>query len=71
MILVLQNKEITVANLLSGVNRRLILLQLLYQQQVLVTHSLGTKDVIVQLYDTVTDLTVYARVDRNSTHKLL
>jgi len=27
-----------------------------------VTHSLGTKDVIVQLYDTVTDLTVYARV---------
>ena len=31
-----------------------------------VTHNLGTKDVIVQLYDTVTDLTVYARVDRAS-----
>jgi len=31
-----------------------------------VTHDLGTKDVIVQLYDTVTDLTVYARVDRAS-----
>ena len=35
-----------------------------------VTHSLGTKDVIVQLYDTVTDLTVYARVDRNSTSQV-
>ena len=33
-----------------------------------VTHNLGTKDVIVQLYDTVTDLTVYARVDRASTN---
>ena len=32
-----------------------------------ITHGLGTKDVIVQLYDTVTDLTVYARVDRIST----
>jgi len=31
-----------------------------------VTHNLGTKDVIVQLYDTVTDLTVYARVNRAS-----
>jgi len=35
-----------------------------------VTHSLGTKDVIVQLYDTVTDLTVYARVERNSTSQV-
>jgi hypothetical protein len=32
-----------------------------------ITHGLSTKDVIVQLYDTVTDLTVYARVDRIST----
>ena len=32
-----------------------------------VTHSLDTKDVIVQLYDTVTDETVYADVDRIST----
>ena len=33
-----------------------------------VTHNLGTKDVIVQLYDTVTNLTVYARVNRASTN---
>jgi hypothetical protein len=32
-----------------------------------VTHGLNTKDVIVQLYDTVTDETVYADVDRIST----
>jgi hypothetical protein len=31
-----------------------------------VTHSLGTKDVIVQLYDTVTFDTVFADVDRTS-----
>lgn len=31
-----------------------------------VTHSLNTKDVIVQLYDTVTDETVYADVERAS-----
>ena len=35
-----------------------------------VTHSLGTKDVIVQLYDIVTDETVYADVDRNSTSQV-
>ena len=32
-----------------------------------ITHGLNTKDVIVQLYDTVTNLTVYARVNRIST----
>jgi hypothetical protein len=32
-----------------------------------VTHNLGTKDVIVQLYDTVTSETVYADVVRTST----
>ncbi len=32
-----------------------------------VTHGLNTKDVIVQLYDTVTNETVYADVDRIST----
>lgn len=35
-----------------------------------VTHSLGTKDVIVQLYDTVTDETVYAEIERNSTSQV-
>ena len=35
-----------------------------------VTHSLGTKDVIVQLYDTVTNETVYADVDRNLTSQV-
>jgi len=35
-----------------------------------VTHSLGTKDVIVQLYDIVTDETVYADVDRNSSSQV-
>ena len=35
-----------------------------------VTHNLGTKDVIVQLYDTVTDETVYADVERNSTSQV-
>ena len=35
-----------------------------------VTHNLGTKDVIVQLYDTVTDETVYAEIERNSTSQV-
>ena len=35
-----------------------------------VTHSLGTKDVIVQLYDIVTDETVYADIERNSTSQV-
>jgi len=33
-----------------------------------VTHNLGTKDVIVQLYDTVTFDTVYAEIDRATTN---
>jgi hypothetical protein len=61
-----QNKEITVANLLSGSNGDNTFATTISATGA-VTHSLGTKDVIVQLYDTVTDLTVYARVDRNST----
>jgi hypothetical protein len=32
-----------------------------------ITHNLGTKDVIIQLYDVTTDETVYADVDRAST----
>jgi len=35
-----------------------------------VTHSLGTKDVIVQLYDIVTDETVYADIERNSSSQV-
>jgi len=64
-----QNKEITVANLLSGVNGDNTFAATISATGA-VTHSLGTKDVIVQLYDTVTDLTVYARVDRNSTSQV-
>ncbi len=60
-----QNKEITVANLLSGVNGDNTFADTI-SATATVTHNLGTKDVIVQLYDTVTDLTVYARVDRAS-----
>ena len=33
-----------------------------------VTHNLGTKDVIIQLYDVTTDETVFADVDRASTN---
>jgi hypothetical protein len=33
-----------------------------------VSHSLGTKDVIIQLYDVTTDETVYADVERASTN---
>ena len=33
-----------------------------------VTHNLGTKDVIIQLYDVTTDETVYADVERASTN---
>jgi hypothetical protein len=32
-----------------------------------ITHNLGTKDVIIQLYDVTTDETVYADVERGST----
>jgi hypothetical protein len=60
-----QNKEITVSNLLSGVNGDNTFADTI-SATATVTHNLGTKDVIVQLYDTVTDLTVYARVDRAS-----
>ena len=35
-----------------------------------ITHNLGTRDVIVQLYDTVTYETVYADVDRISTSQV-
>ena len=35
-----------------------------------VAHNLGTKDVIVQLYDTNTDETVYADVDRTSVNQV-
>jgi hypothetical protein len=58
-----QNKEITVSNLLSGVNGDNTFATTI-SATATVTHNLGTKDVIVQLYDTATDLTVYARVDR-------
>ena len=64
-----QNKEITVANLLSGSNGDNTFATTISATGA-VTHSLGTKDVIVQLYDIVTDLTVYARVDRNSTSQV-
>jgi len=64
-----QNKEITVANLLSGSNGDNTFATTISATGA-VTHSLGTKDVIVQLYDTVTDLTVYARVERNSTSQV-
>lgn len=64
-----QNKEITVANLLSGSNGDNTFATTISATGA-VTHNLGTKDVIVQLYDTVTDLTVYARVDRNSTSQV-
>jgi hypothetical protein len=36
-----------------------------------VTHNLGTKDVIVQLYDTVTFDTVYADVSRATTNTVV
>jgi hypothetical protein len=32
-----------------------------------ITHSLGSKDVIIQLYDVTTNETVYADVERGST----
>jgi len=35
-----------------------------------VTHSLGSRDVMVQLYDTVTYDTIYADVQRNSTSQV-
>tara|TARA_R100000951_G_scaffold102594_1_gene94760 strand:+ start:785 stop:2323 length:1539 start_codon:yes stop_codon:yes gene_type:complete len=61
-----KNKNITVSNLLSGVNSSNTYATTI-SATATITHSLGTKDVIVQLYDTVTDLTVYARIDRIST----
>ena len=35
-----------------------------------ITHNLGTKDVIIQLYDVTTDETVYADVERGSTSEV-
>lgn len=64
-----QNKEITVSDLLSGTNGDNTFATTISATGA-VTHNLGTKDVIVQLYDTVTELTVYARVQRNSTSQV-
>ena len=62
-----KNHRVTVGTLNTAVNSASTFADTISATST-VTHNLGTKDVIVQLYDTVTDLTVYARVDRASTN---
>ncbi len=62
-----KNHRVTVGTLNTAVNSASTFASTI-SATATVTHNLGTKDVIVQLYDTVTDLTVYARVDRASTN---
>ena len=63
-----QNKEITVANLLSGVNGdntfAADVTSITAGTPKTVTHNLGSLDVMVQLFDDATKETIYATVDR-------
>ena len=63
-----QNKEITVANLLSGVNGdntfAADVTSITAGTPKTVTHSLNSLDVMVQLFDDATKETIYATVDR-------
>ena len=64
----LQNKEITIANLLSGVNGdntfAADVTSITAGTPKTVTHNLGSLDVMVQLFDDATKETIYATVDR-------
>jgi len=60
------NEKIDVATLLSAASSQISFATTITDTAT-ITHSLNTRDVIVQLYDTVTYETVYADVDRIST----
>jgi len=60
------NKKITFAQLADEINTETSFATTITDTAT-VTHNLGTKDVIIQLYDVTTDETVYADVERAST----
>ena len=61
-----ENKKITFAQLSTEINTETSFAATISATGT-ITHNLGTRDVIIQLYDTVTYETVYADVDRIST----
>ena len=61
-----ENKKITFAQLSTEINTGTSFAATISATGT-ITHNLGTRDVIIQLYDTVTYETVYADVDRIST----
>ena len=64
-----ENKKITFAQLSTEINTETSFAATITASGT-VTHNLGTKDVIVQLYDTNSDETVYADVDRTSVNQV-
>ncbi len=60
------NEKTSIATLLSVANSQISYATTITDTAT-ITHGLGTKDVIIQLYDVTTDETVYADVDRIST----
>ena len=62
------NQKITLAQIQQGISPSAV--ASLTAASTVVTHNLGTRDVIVQLYDTVTYDTVYADVSRTSTNTI-
>jgi len=62
------NQKITLQQIQQGISASA--LASLTAASTVVTHNLGTRDVIVQLYDTVTYDTVYADVSRTSTNTI-
>ena len=60
------NQKITLAQIQQGISASAI--GNLTAASTVVTHNLGTRDIIVQLYDSVTYDTVYADVSRTSTN---
>jgi len=60
------NKKITVANLASAITDATSFAKTITDTDTAIAHGLDSTDVIVQLYDVTTGLTVYADVDRVS-----
>lgn len=61
-----ENKKVTASDLLNAINSATSYATTITDTAT-ITHNLDSKDVIIQLYDVITDETVYADVERVST----
>jgi hypothetical protein len=64
------NEKIEVATLLSAASSQISYAETITDTDLTIDHNLGTKDVIVQLFDVFTGETVYADVERISTSRI-